>query len=88
MDSTRELRWSVGLFLIFLAVVPVLGSAMVYDAWLPVLVAVPINTAGAALAAVGMGSRDPDTSARRLLLAAALILLGDAALYGLRAAVT
>lgn len=82
MDSTRELRWSIGLFLIFLAVVPVIGAS----GWIPVLVAMPINLAGVAVAAFGMASHDPATSARRLWLAAVLILAGDIALYSLNSA--
>ncbi|WP_328471635.1 hypothetical protein OHA21_07735 [Actinoplanes sp. NBC_00393] len=90
MDDTRELRWSVGLFLAFLAIVPMLGPALAAAeaeaarAWIPVLIAAPVNLAGVLIAAVAMRTRDPVLSTRRLSVAAALVLVGDLALYSAR----
>ena len=92
MDATRELRWSIGLALVLLAVAPTLkltlAAAGTPAPWTPVLVAAPVNLAGAALAAFGMASTDPGTSARLLTLAGALVLLGDALLYTVLGLVT
>jgi hypothetical protein len=93
VDDTRELRWSVGLFLAFLAIVPMLALALVAAeaeaarAWIPVLVAAPVNLAGVFVATVAMRTGDPAHSTRRLSVAAALVLVGDLALYSSRALV-
>ncbi|MEU4425949.1 hypothetical protein AB0F81_35465 [Actinoplanes sp. NPDC024001] len=85
MDGSRELRWSMGLFLVFAAFVPMLIVSLDNSgAWAPVLLAAPINVIGAVLAVVGMGTPDPRASAHRLWLAAAVVLIGNGALYAVR----
>jgi len=94
-DPTGQMRWYMGLALIFFAAVPVVGMALVAgddgetaNAWLPVFVAAPINLAGVAFAVMSMVNRDPRRSSRRLAVAAGLVLLGGTALYGIHALIT
>ncbi|GGN58988.1 hypothetical protein GCM10010112_13370 [Actinoplanes lobatus] len=93
-DPTEQMRWYVGLALIFFSVVPVVGIALVAsdadagDAWVPVFVAAPINLVGVVFAVLSMAARDPRTSSRRLAIAGGLVLLGDVALYGIYSLIT
>jgi hypothetical protein len=95
IDETRQLRWYGGLGLIFLAVMPILGMALVAtdpgaanNELLPVLIGGPINAVGAVLVIRSMLSRDPAASARLLAVGGGLIVVGDVLLFALRAAVT
>ncbi|MFC7527572.1 hypothetical protein [Actinoplanes sp. GCM10030250] len=93
-DTTRQLRWFVGLLLVFLAVAPVAGLALVASdpgaadkEWISVFVAAPINLVGVVFAVGGMLAAEPRSSGLRLSIAAVLIVLGDVLLYGIRALV-
>ncbi|MEU4419790.1 hypothetical protein AB0F81_04140 [Actinoplanes sp. NPDC024001] len=92
-DPTHELRWYLSLAVLFFAVGPVVALALVASdagaagAWAPVLVAVPINLVGAVFAVMSMSTRDSRISARRLATAVGVVLLGDIALFGIRALV-
>ncbi|MEV0901066.1 hypothetical protein [Actinoplanes sp. NPDC049802] len=93
-DPTEQMRWYAGLALIFFAAVPVVGMALVAsdsvadNAWVPVIVAAPVNLVGVVFAVLSMVARDPRMSARRLAIAGGLVLLGDVALYGIYSLIT
>ncbi|MDI6098591.1 hypothetical protein QLQ12_08255 [Actinoplanes sp. NEAU-A12] len=53
----------------------------------PVLVAAPFIVVGIVVTAMGIFTKDPKGSARRVGAGAALIILGDLLIFGIRAAI-
>ena len=92
IDATKQLRWYVGLALVFAALAPLLmmvllatDAAAPDGAIVPPVAGGPICVAGAAIVIRSMVTSDPERSARFLKIGAAVVLLGDVVLYGVRA---
>ena len=92
-DPAGELRRYIGVFLIFCGVAPLLmftGLASKIGEpdfpALPVFLAAPFIVAGVVVTVLGIAAKDPKRSAQRVGAGAALILLGDLLIFGLRAA--
>jgi ABC-type phosphate transport system permease subunit len=95
IDATRQLRWYLGLALVFAAVAPLLMMSLVASdpeapdaALVPVFVGAPVNVVGVVLALRGMFTDDPIISARWLKTGAAMILVGVVLLFAVRAFTT
>ncbi|MEU8816253.1 hypothetical protein [Actinoplanes sp. NPDC048796] len=93
--ATRQLRWYSGLGLLLLAFMPILSFTLFAtdpgaadNELVPVFIGGPVNLVGAAFVIRSMTSRVPAASSRMLAIGAALILLGDVLLIGIRAAIT
>lgn len=92
-DPAGELRRYVGIFLVFCGVAPLLMFSGLASKIgkpdfpaLPVFVAAPFIVAGVAVTISGIVAKDPKRSAQRVGLGAALIILGDLLIFGIRAA--
>ena len=92
IDATRQLRWYVGLALVFFALAPLLmmvlaatDAAAPSGAITPVLVGGPFCLVGAVVVIRGMIAPEPGRSARLLKTGAAVVLAGVVLLYGIRA---
>ncbi|GGL19937.1 hypothetical protein GCM10012284_63130 [Mangrovihabitans endophyticus] len=93
IDATRQLRWYLGLGLLFVAFAPTFMMALLAaqssappHSLVPVLVAGPINVVGFVIVVRGMVSSDPVLSARALKVGGVVIAVGVVLLYLLRAA--
>lgn len=92
IDATRQLRWYLGLGLLFLAVAPPFMFSLVAadpqapgsDA-IPVFIAAPVNLIGAVFVVRSMMTSDPAASARSLKIGAIIVLVGDLVLFAVRA---
>jgi hypothetical protein len=92
IDETRQLRWYVGLGLAFLAVAPLLMLTLVATdeaapdgATTPLLIAGPVNVVGLVYVVRSMLAAQPAVSARLLRIGAAIVIVGTALLFGIRA---
>ncbi|MFC7530131.1 hypothetical protein [Actinoplanes sp. GCM10030250] len=92
-DPSRDLRRYVGVFLILVGGAPLLMFSLLARSpggsqfpVMPVVVAAPFIVAGAVVTAIGILTGDPKRSAQRVGAGAALIIVGDALIFGLRAA--
>ncbi|BEL06093.1 hypothetical protein Q0Z83_042840 [Actinoplanes sichuanensis] len=92
VDAGGELRRYTGVAVIFFGV----GTLMVFTMLAikigepdfpvaPVLAAAPFIIPGIVITAIGVFTKDPKRSFRRVGVGAALILLGDLLIFGLRA---
>jgi hypothetical protein len=95
IDATRQLRWYLGLALVFLALAPLLMLSLVASdpeardgALVPVFVGAPINIVGVVLVVKAMMTDDPIGSAKWLKIGAAVILAGDVLLFSVQALTT
>ena len=92
-DPAGELRRYVGIFLIFCGVAPLLMFAGLAGKMgepdfpaLPIFVAAPSIVAGVLVTIRGIAAKDPKRSAQRVGVGAALIILGDLLIFGIRVA--
>jgi hypothetical protein len=92
IDATRQLRWYLGLALVFGAVAPLLMMFLVASdpeaadgALVPLFVGAPVNVVGAVLVLKGMFTDDPVVSGRWIKIGAAVILAGAVLLFAIRA---
>ncbi len=95
IDETRQLRWYLGLGLVFLAVAPLLmmtllatDEAAPAGAAIPLFIAGPINLVGLVFVVRSMLAGQPETSARLLKIGAVIVIVGTALLFGVRAITT
>lgn len=95
IDETRQLRWYLGLGLVFLAAAPLLTMTLLATdeaaparAATALWVAAPVNLVGLAFVVRGMLADRPDASARLLKIGAAIVIVGTALLFGVRALTT
>ena len=93
VDGGGELRRYTGVALIFCGIAPLMmftGLALKIGEpdfpLAPVLAAAPFILVGIVVTAIGIFIKDPKGSARRVGAGAALIILGDLLIFGLRAA--
>ncbi|MEU7908595.1 hypothetical protein [Actinoplanes sp. NPDC049118] len=95
IDETRQLRWYLGLGLVFLAVAPLLMMTLVATdeaapdgAATPLLIAGPVNLVGLVFVVRSMLAGKPEVSARFLKIGAVIVTVGTALLFGVRALTT
>jgi hypothetical protein len=95
IDETRQLRWYLGLGLLFLAAAPPLMITLVASdpeapkgTAVPVFVGAPINLIGAVFVVRSMMAAEPAAAARLLKIGAALIIVGNVLLFAVRALAT
>jgi hypothetical protein len=95
IDETRQLRWYLGLGLVFLAVAPlVMMTLLATDeaapdgATTPLLIAGPITFVGLVYVVRSMIAKPAELSARLLKIGAAVVIVGTALLFGVRALTT
>ena len=91
IDETRQLRWYLGLGLVFLAVAPLLMMTLVAGdeaapdgATTPLFVAGPVNVVGLVFVVRGMLASRAEVSARLLKIGAGIVVVGTALLFGVR----
>lgn len=92
IDETRQLRWYLGLGLVFLAVAPLLlvtllatDEAAPDGAAVPLLIAGPVTAGGLVFVVRSMLAGPAETSARLLKIGAAVVIVGTTLLFGVRA---
>lgn len=92
VDAGGELRRYTGVFLIMCGVAPLVMFSLLASKpggpafpVLPNVVAAPFIVVGVVVTAIGIFTKDPKRSARRVGAGAALIVLGDILIFGLRA---
>lgn len=92
-DPSRDLRRYTGVFLIFCGIGPLLMFSLLAAKpggpefpVLPVPIAAPFILAGVVVTVIGIVATDPRRSAQRIGAGAALIALGVALIFGIRAA--
>ena len=95
IDETRQLRWYLGLGLAFLAVAPLLmmillatDEAAPDGAATPLLVAGPVNVIGLVFVVRSMLAGQAEVSGRLLKIGAAVVIVGTALLFGVKALTT
>ncbi len=95
IDETRQLRWYLGLGLVFLAVAPLLMMTLLATdeaapdgAVTPLLIAGPVNFVGLVYVVRSMLAGQPELSARLLKVGAVIVIVGTALLFGVRAITT
>lgn len=95
IDETRQLRWYLGLGLVFLAVAPLLMMTLVASdeaapdgAATPLFIAGPVNVVGAVFVVRSMLASQAEVSARLLKIGAAVVIVGTVLLFGVRALTT
>lgn len=95
IDETRQLRWYVGLGLVFLAAAPLLMMALLATdeaapdgAATPLFIGGPVNLVGLVFVVRSMLAGKPEVSARLLTIGAGMVIAGTALLFGVRALTT
>lgn len=95
IDETRQLRWYLGLGLVFLAIAPLLMMTLVATdeaapdgAAIPLFIGVPVNLVGLVFVVRSMLAGNAEASARFLKIGAAIVIVGTALLFGVRALTT
>ncbi|WP_328459411.1 hypothetical protein OHA21_27035 [Actinoplanes sp. NBC_00393] len=93
-DASGELRRYTGVFAIFCGIAPLLMFSLLASKpggpvfpVLPNLIAGPFIILGVVVTTIGIFAQDPTRSAQRVGAGAALIILGDLLIFGVRAAV-
>lgn len=95
IDETRQLRWYLGLGLAFLALAPLLMMTLLATdeaapdgAATPLFIGGPVNLVGLVFVVRSMLASKPDVSARLLKIGAAVVIVGTALLFSVRALTT
>jgi hypothetical protein len=95
IDETRQLRWYLGLGLVFLAVAPLLMTMLLATdeaapdgSATPLLIAGPVNLVGLVFVVRSMLAKSAEASARLLKIGAAIVIVGIVLLFGIRALTT
>lgn len=95
IDETRQLRWYLGLGLVFLAVAPLLMMTLLSTdeaapdgAATPLFIAGPVNVVGLVFVVRSMLAGRAEVSARLLKIGAAIVIVGTVLLFGVRALTT
>lgn len=91
IDETRQLRWYLGLGLVFLAVAPLLMMTLVASdeaapdgASTPLFVAGPVNVVGLVFVVRSMLASRAEVSTRLLKIGAGIVIVGTTLLFGIR----
>jgi hypothetical protein len=95
IDETRQLRWYLGLGLVFLAVAPLLMMTLLAmdeaapdGAVTPLFIGGPVNLVGLVFVVRSMLASKPAVSARLLTIGAAIVIVGTVLLFSVRAVTT
>lgn len=92
MDETRQLRWYLGLGLVFLALAPLLmmtllatDKAFPAGSAIPLFIGGPVNLVGLVFIVRSMLASEREVSAHLLRIGAAIVVAGIVLLFGVRA---
>lgn len=95
IDQTRQLRWYLGLGLVFLAAAPLLMMTLLATdvaasdgAATPLFIAAPVNLVGLVFVIRSMFAGQRKASARFLKIGAVIVIMGTALLFSVRALTT
>ncbi|AGZ40075.1 hypothetical protein [Actinoplanes friuliensis] len=88
IDETRQLRWYLGLGLVFVALAPLLMvTLLVTDGGtaVPLFIAGPVNVVGVVFVVRSMVAGQRERSVRLLAIGSMIVIAGTALLFGMRA---
>jgi hypothetical protein len=95
IDETRQLRWYLGLGLVFLALAPLLMMTLLATdeaapdgSATPLFIGGPVSIAGVVFVVRSMVAGSPEASARLLKIGATIVILGTVLVFGVRALTT